>query len=238
MTRNLILIGLATSLAATVAHAQSGSMSVSAQTNIFLAGGNVPGSGGGGPGSAPAPIALFGGGILTVSATGSATFCAGGTCLTATPDGPASGGTNISPATGTIAGILAPTSGFLAGVFLADALPGSRPAALDFNALTTTFSSLSPLLGQVFFVGDGSNGTTSQQFVVPTGATTLYFGVADGFGFSGGVGYFEDNAGSYQANYSIAATTVPEPSTFLLSSVGIAAVCGIARRRRAAAPNG
>ena len=53
---------------------------------------------------------------------------------------------------------------FLAGVFLNDSVPaGTAPARLDFSstALGTGFSSLSPLLNQTFFIGDGLTATGS-----------------------------------------------------------------------------
>jgi Flp pilus assembly protein TadG len=69
-------------------------------------------------------------------------------------------------------------------VFLDDSVPsGTPPANLDFTTpASREFSTLSPQLKQVFFVGDGrrSDGTI-QQFVVPPGATRLYIGKMDGF---------------------------------------------------------
>ncbi len=81
------------------------------------------------------------------------------------------------------------TQGALAGVFLDDSTPSgsSPPATLDFStAASRDFLSLSPGLGQVFFIGDGqTSGGTLQEFVAPTGATRLFFGIPDGFGFNG-----------------------------------------------------
>lgn len=216
------------------AYAQSGSAAVNTQTSVYLAGGNsytfAPVGGGG---LTPTAINLTAGTgrVLRVDASGTATFCPGATCGTAGPDGPSIASTNIN-ASGRISGITAPTSGFLAAVFLGPSLPASAPAALDFNILTTDFTSLSPLIGQVFFVGNGfTAGSVQQSFFVPDGATTLYFGIADGNAFQGDPGFYDDNVGTYTARYSVTAAVVPEPSTLLLLGGGIVGLA-VARRRR------
>jgi hypothetical protein len=227
-----------------VAMAQSGTATVDATMSTYLAGGNsytvppgcavvgctTPG------GIAPVAITLTAGTgrLLSFgSVTGAMSFCGGGTCAAPTPDGLLSPGTAMA-ASGRISGISAPTAGFLAGVFLGGALPTSAPSSLDFNSLTTNFSSLSPVLGQQFFIGDGRTATNLlQQFLVPDAATTLYLGIVDGSFFAGAPGYYDDNVGSYQANYSVT-TTVPEPSTLLLLTVGLGALA-LGRRRRQAA---
>jgi hypothetical protein len=54
-------------------------------------------------------------------------------------------------------------------------------------------------LGQVFFIGDGlTNDGVRQIFKVPANATRLFLGVADGMGFVGRPGAYEDNDGSFQ----------------------------------------
>jgi len=81
------------------------------------------------------------------------------------------------------------------------------PARLTFA--NGNFTSLSPLVGQMFFVGDGraADGTV-QQFVVPAGATRVALGTYDLC--SGGViGCFTDNSGSYQVTGQLA----PPPPT-------------------------
>jgi hypothetical protein len=78
---------------------------------------------------------------------------------------------------------------FLVGVFLGDAEPQDpAPPRLDFSetALTEHFLSLSPRLGQVFFIGDGLTETgsgTTQVFDVPDEATRLFLGFADSYDF-------------------------------------------------------
>lgn len=102
-----------------------------------------------------------------------------------------------------ISGIKAPGAGYLVGLFVAGRTPkGPAPAPLDFTTGSgTAFTSLSPLLDQTFFVGDGRTNKDNgprQTFMIPTGATTLYFGVSDACGFQGAPGCYFDNAGTYQ----------------------------------------
>jgi hypothetical protein len=224
--------------------AQSGSTSVSSQMSLFLAGGNTysvtpnaslfPGQGGG---ITPFVLNLTDGvgRILTVSATGTATFCANSTCGTTSPDGPAIFGTSIN-SSGKISGLTVPlSSGFLAGLFLGPSLPSSAPLALNISDLN--FSSLSPLLGQTFFIGNGFNASSQQQqFLVPDAATQLYFGIVDGGGFGGNPGYYDDNAGSYATTYNVvgrptSSTTAPEPASLALVAAGMVALFAAGRRR-------
>jgi len=61
------------------------------------------------------------------------------------------------------------------------------------------FASLSPALAQTFYIGDGRTATgRPQRFHPPTGATRLYFGVADAWAFEGPPGFFADNSGSFK----------------------------------------
>jgi len=99
-------------------------------------------------------------------------------------------------------------TGALAGIFLEDTLPVSAPPALRFyisdssqGGIPTDFKVLSPLIGQVFFIGDGLTGTgtgTRQEFVVPPTATRLYLGYVDSCSSSGytSPGCYGDNAGT------------------------------------------
>ena len=128
---------------------------------------------------------------------------------------------------------------YLAGVFLTDAAPSTpAPASLDFSstALGTSFSELSPLLQQTFYIVDGltGEGTGSVQTLwVPDGATRLFLGIVDGAYFVGGPDYYDNNAGSFSATFQV--TTVPEIDPTALASV-ISLVVGslaLLERRRA-----
>lgn len=80
----------------------------------------------------------------------------------------------------------------LIGVFLSDGRPDLTPPppSLDFgSASSREFTSLSPQLKQVFFIGDGRTSTgLTQKFVVPPGATRLYLGMMDGYEWSNNLG--------------------------------------------------
>ncbi len=88
----------------------------------------------------------------------------------------------------------------LMGVFLGPDQPNGTPAPamLDFRSFFgnvpggVDYTSLSPLLKQVFFIGDGltSQGVL-QNVVVPAGATRLFLGTMDGFEWSNNVGQLQ-----------------------------------------------
>lgn len=94
-----------------------------------------------------------------------------------------------------VSNIKAPMSAMIA-VFLNDNAPNSTsaPTALDFSTeASRDFTSISPQLKQVFFVGNGrrSNGE-AQQFIVPEGATRLFIGNMDAW-------QWNDNTGGFTA---------------------------------------
>jgi hypothetical protein len=75
---------------------------------------------------------------------------------------------------------------------------------LDFSvAGATEFSAITPLIGQIFYIGDGQNASGFQQFIAPAGATRLFLGIPDGFGFDGHPGAYDDNDGSYRVNIGV-----------------------------------
>lgn len=166
---------------------------VPATANIFGSGHDVPPApGGGGRGTLP-PVWPLAEGVTTVRIT-----CAMGTVIPIRDSNIANGAggdlvgrTDIASFEG-ISGVVHATNGmFLAGVFLTDAEPADpAPDRLDFTG-AEGFATLSPLIGQVFFVGDG----VGKQFVVPTGATRLYLGFADAAGYQGDPGWYGNNVG-------------------------------------------
>ena len=150
----------------------------------------------------PPCVAATGGESFSFQAEGGVIYARGG------PNGPDGGvpgyvDANVNPVGG-ISGYSGP-AGALVGVFLGAGIPmnGPAPATLNFDSggLGTSFSSLSPGLGQVFFIGDGLTGTgqgTTQRFVAPAGATRLFVGLVDALSFSGAPGDYDDNLGHYQ----------------------------------------
>jgi len=116
---------------------------------------------------------------------------------------------------GGLSAIEIPGAGAIIGVFepgTAPASGASAPAELDFySTIDTNFTSLSPLLFQTFFMGDGltgdGNGLT-QQFKVPQGATQLYLGITDAEGFDGPPGGYGDNSGSFAVTVQVLAASL------------------------------
>jgi hypothetical protein len=122
------------------------------------------------------------------------------------------------------------------GVFLGPGLPTSNPAPglLNFRdtgvarfgtQVGTHFTTLSPELQQIFFVGDGLMGTGSgnvQTFIAPAGATRLYLGTADGSQWVGDTGSFDVCVNCGLVAERSAASVVPEPSTWAMMLLGFA----------------
>jgi len=122
------------------------------------------------------------------------------------PDGNGLSGSDLFPIDG-ISGYKGP-EGPLAGVFLDDTIPdtGPPPATLDFTpaGLGTNFSVLMPELGQVFYIGDGFSSVPAPQlFIAPAGATRLFLGIPDGFGFVLQPGAYDDNDGFYEIELDV-----------------------------------
>ncbi|MHC4997196.1 MAG: hypothetical protein ACYTGQ_19330 [Planctomycetota bacterium] len=127
--------------------------------------------------------------------------------------------------------------GPLAGVVLDDSIPssGPAPATLDFTAggLGLDFTTLSPALGQIFYIGDGkTSGGVFHEFTAPTGATRLFLGIPDGFGFDGAPGAYDDNDGSYTVRIGInEIPIIPTPVASVAGLVGLG-LLGLIRRHR------
>jgi len=82
-----------------------------------------------------------------------------------------------------IANVTAPIASVI-GIFLGSSEPdlSAAPAALDFStAAEQQYSTISPLLKQPFFIGNGlcADGVTLKGIIVPAGATRLYVGCMD-----------------------------------------------------------
>ena len=78
----------------------------------------------------------------------------------------------------------------------------------------------------MFFIGDGMGTGGVQEFVVPVGATRLFMGGMDGFGWYNNTGSFEVSA----TNLSTPAVPLPAGLPLLLTAFGATALL---RRRKA-----
>ena len=121
------------------------------------------------------------------SADGAANLAANGTYpATTVPTNNANGMSNVR----------APIGAVMA-VFLSDAAPNSTsaPSNLDFGtAASRDYVSVSPLLKQVFFVGDGKRTSgEAQSIVIPAGATRVFVGMMDAWQWNDNVGNFQTN---------------------------------------------
>lgn len=84
----------------------------------------------------------------------------------------------------------------LVGVFLNDGVPADPPPAELAYPEGRSFEILAPQLHQIFYIGDGLTGEKTgggdrQQFVVPAGATRLFLGTSDAFGWFNNTGQFD-----------------------------------------------
>ncbi len=150
------------------------------------------------PTNSPLLVPVAAASTLTFSVTGATANFKTTTCTGATPDGAFCNSANVTDNNGPAEGVSSVSAPFnsLVGVFLDDGVPGtaaSVPQGLDFTN-NTNFATLSPILRQVFFIGDGLTGTGTgsvQRFLVPPGATRLFLASCDNAGAS------NDNAGQF-----------------------------------------
>ncbi len=148
-------------------------------------------------------------------------------CQSTTPDGNPCG--NLSTvAAGPYFGIstYAGPINALVGVFIGANTPGgTAPAGVDFSSAgAQAQATVSPLLNQVFFIGDGYTGTGSgsaQQFIIPAGATRLYLGSSDGAGAN------YNNSGSFLVSVTDSGQPVPVSTPVPAASAPILVATGL-----------
>jgi len=220
--------------------AQSVSVSVPGTSNPYLSGmpnGSTCCTGDAAPAQSPVQVtglSLIPGTALTFSATGGIDFQ--GNPPSVGPDGSF---IFTTASTNGISGATWPANS-LVGVFLDNSQPDSTPAPADLNfgsGAGTAFLSLAPALKQVFFIGDGRTGTGSgptQTFVIPTGATRLFVGAADGFGWFNNVGSFSVTVAPAATPSAPAAANVPTLSIpmLIVMALALAAAATVVLRRR------
>jgi hypothetical protein len=230
-------LGPAAVIAMAIAFAGSSyasSQVVNATDVIYAAGGN-------------ASAATFGGTTPTaISVTGQASVTFGPTTGTITlnnssgnqindADGVKQSGTGgpasvTSSATGVgnLSGVSTTAgSGYLTAVFINGTAGATAQPATIGGVLTAP---ITPLLNQVFVIGDGLTGDgtgTNITIPVPTNATALYLGISDACGYTGAPSCYGDNAGTFTMTYvlnPVVVNTTPVPPSIWLTLIGLA--CG------------
>lgn len=219
-------------LLATTASAATVMITVPGTANPYLSGlpdGTEASSGDVAPGQSPVLVTGIGisGGIdLTFAATGQVSL---GTGLGPDPDGSAP----ISHFPGAQNGMSGVTMRrvSLLGVFLEDSRPDASPApaGLDFaTEASQNYTAISPLLQQVFFIGDGeTDAGVTQTVSAPDGATRLFLGAMDGFGWF-------NNSGEFNVAVTgpdvVAAVPLPAGLPLMLGGLMLIGCCRLRRR--------
>lgn len=232
---------LAFALMVSTASAQVSVVAIPGTSDPWLAG-MPPGSTASGGDTAPAQSPVLVGGPVNIAAGGALTFVVTGEVSNTpalqglTPDG-AAPTPHLAGAENGIADVTAPVNSLI-GIFLDNQQPslaGPAPLTLVFSTpAQLAYASLSPGLRQPFFIGDGLTGTgsgTRQVINIPAGATRLFLGTMDGFGWF-------NNSGAFSVTVTQGAAA-PPPSTAEiplhvapLAAVALAVAALIALRRR------
>jgi hypothetical protein len=173
------------------------------------------------PTNSPVEIDFAQGGAFDFSVTGTTTNWSGCAGESSADGGNCGADASIygTDAINGISGYKGPINALI-GVFTTGAQPTGpgAPATLDFTTAGSTgqsFLQLSPVLNQIFFIGDGLTGTGSgltQLFSIPIGATRLFLASSDAEGGS------NNNGGSFAVTYQ----ALPEPASFLLLGSALA----------------
>lgn len=190
------------------------SINVDGKANIYGAGhSSPPAPGGRGGGILPPSYTLPQSNapqVLTFESVSGNVSCCGPTATTTGPKGYVYP-TNLS-SYGGISGIRSSRAQFLAGVFLSNAEPSDpAPSIIDFSG-DENYLTLSPQIGQGFYIGDGTAGDGETRVIrVPQGATRLYLGIYDGANSSGLPGSYSDNYGSFNALLTVNNVLITKP---------------------------
>jgi hypothetical protein len=216
-----IIAALGATLHPALAQLSKFKVEVPSKDDVFAAGLSSDPAGG----QVPAPIALPPGTLCVKVAkvTGTLTQCTlPEGCITLDNDrnyndASGTGGQNKQTANlgmGSISGLTGPGEGYLVGVFTQNTVGGAPPVALVFGKRRS--DSLSPLLNQSFFVGDGhvKDGVGRRvNFTVPAGATELYFGISDSCYYGSHdphtPGCYYDNVGSFEVHVTTSPDSCP-----------------------------
>ncbi|MBV7257146.1 PEP-CTERM sorting domain-containing protein [Pacificimonas sp. WHA3] len=212
-------------------------VNVEGDNNPFLAGqpDGATALGDTAPGQSPteAPFSVVGLEFLQFDAIGGFNF--GGGAPSPTADGNSAVGTaDMRPSAGTgISGAQNIAFNALVGVFVGSGVPTDpAPDPIDFGG-DLAFLSLTPDLNQIFYIGDGLTGLGTgdrQTFFVPVGATRLFLGSSDGFGWFNNSGVSVVTITGETRDIIDPPGPVPAPGALGLLGLGIMAMA--LRRRR------
>ena len=239
-----VAAGLVAALLISPMASHAGLVTVPGTSDPWLAGmpdGSTASGGDTAPAHSPALVsglALGSGGFLTFTNAIGGVSNAGG-CSLVTPFAgcaPIDGTGFFNHAAGAqngISDVRSPVNALL-GVFLGNSQPSltAAPGTLNFQTLGLDFLTLAPQLKQVFFIGNGATASNVvQEFDIPTGASRLFLGTMDGFGW-----FNNSGAINVEVNQFTRQATVPEPGTVVLLAGGLVVLGGIGFRTRRSRP--